>query len=236
MLISVYKCGNLHLERFSIWMIGENQMKIILAGDSTVANCPQDEAPMAGWGQYLSNYVSYPVLNHAKGGSTTQSFVQEDRWDMVCQLIEPKDVVCIQFGHNDQKPEHKIYSEDYYQNISQMVKDVQTQGGRPILLTPPERNNFFRDRHFPTLEKEATIIQTVAKEQGIPCLPLHTYTKESYAANGEHKNRQFFVWLEPGQSKNYPRGYRDNTHFTEKGARWLASWIGEQLQVYLTNE
>lgn len=210
-------------------------MKIILAGDSTVANCPEHEAPMAGWGQYLSDYLAEDVQvnNIAKGGSTTVSFREEGRWETVCGLIEENDIVCIQFGHNDQKPEKKIYSQDFYRNLSKMVLDVKDRKGQPILLTPPERNNFFRNQLFPTLEKEATIIQKVAEENQMPCIQLHHYTKRCYQENGEEKNRDYFMWTMSGEFANYPQGYQDNTHFKESGARLIAEWVAQELKKYL---
>jgi hypothetical protein len=51
-------------------------MKILLAGDSTVANCPAYEYPMSGWGAHLAPevYSWGAVHNFAKGGATTESF------------------------------------------------------------------------------------------------------------------------------------------------------------------
>lgn len=54
-----------------------NEVKIFLAGDSTVANYPENEAPMAGWGQVLQDYFSKEVVihNHAKCGASSNSFL-----------------------------------------------------------------------------------------------------------------------------------------------------------------
>ena len=49
-------------------------MKLILAGDSTVAACPSFEYPMSGWGAVLPPLVWRwaAVHNLAKGGATTE--------------------------------------------------------------------------------------------------------------------------------------------------------------------
>src|SRR6476661_362395 len=57
-------------------------MKILLAGDSTVADCPTQEFPMSGWGAQLPphTYRWGSVHNFAKGGASTESFRDEGRW------------------------------------------------------------------------------------------------------------------------------------------------------------
>ncbi|WP_321433140.1 rhamnogalacturonan acetylesterase [Trichococcus flocculiformis] len=206
-------------------------MKILLAGDSTVATCPDNEAPMAGWGQFLQDYIpkEIQVVNIAKGGSTTASFRADQLWDMLLKQMKVSDIVCIQFGHNDQKPERKIYTEDYVANLQRMVREVKANRGIPVLITPPERNNFFLNELFPTLEKEATIVRTLAEEEDLLCIDLHKQTKDWYRKKGELENRKHFVWLKPGEHENYPDGFRDNTHFSEAGSRLIAEWISNCL-------
>ncbi|BDG36146.1 SGNH/GDSL hydrolase family protein [Saccharococcus caldoxylosilyticus] len=81
-------------------------INIFLAGDSTVANCPPHEAPMAGWGQVLQAFFTddVKVYNYAKGGASSNSFIEEGRLQLILDAIEPTDYLFIQFGHNDQKP------------------------------------------------------------------------------------------------------------------------------------
>ncbi len=81
-------------------------IQVFLAGDSTVSDCPPHEAPMAGWGQVFGQLFSEDVLvrNHAKGGASTNSFVEEGRLQAIAERITQGDYLLIQFGHNDQKP------------------------------------------------------------------------------------------------------------------------------------
>jgi lysophospholipase L1-like esterase len=60
-------------------------MKILLAGDSTVANCPTHEYPMSGWGAQLPRHVYTwaAVHNLAKGGASTESFREEGLWEQL---------------------------------------------------------------------------------------------------------------------------------------------------------
>lgn len=78
-------------------------IQVFLAGDSTVSDCPPHEAPMAGWGQVFGQLFSEGVLvrNHAKGGASTNSFVEEGRLQAIAEHITQGDYLLIQFGHND---------------------------------------------------------------------------------------------------------------------------------------
>jgi rhamnogalacturonan acetylesterase len=88
---------------------------IYLAGDSTMAklSSPTDGTntrphisytqltPKPGWGQYLSKYVTVPVVNKAIGGRSARSFSVEGRFAEIEKLVTTGDIVIIEFGHND---------------------------------------------------------------------------------------------------------------------------------------
>ena len=107
-------------------------MKILLAGDSTVANCPTYEYPMSGWGAHLAPevYSWGAVHNFAKGGATTESFREEGLWYELLHQAVSGDVVLIQFGHNDQKRGHLAARGGYADNLRRMVARCPGQGGR----------------------------------------------------------------------------------------------------------
>ncbi|CAI6340274.1 unnamed protein product [Periconia digitata] len=75
---------------------------IYLAGDSTMArgggggNTATD-----GWGNFFPYSVSLPVVNKAIGGRSARSFTVEGRFDEITRLVQPNDIVIIEFGHND---------------------------------------------------------------------------------------------------------------------------------------
>src|SRR5450756_1783808 len=80
-------------------------MRFLLAGDSTVAACPPQEHPMSGWGAALERRLRPEdvVVNFAKGGATTQSFIAEGLWGALLAQARPGDVAVIQSGNNDQR-------------------------------------------------------------------------------------------------------------------------------------
>ncbi|KAF1977238.1 SGNH hydrolase [Bimuria novae-zelandiae CBS 107.79] len=74
---------------------------IYLAGDSTMANKGANDGATDGWGQYLSKYVTAPVVNKAVGGRSARSYTNEGRFTDIANLIKSGDIVVIEFGHND---------------------------------------------------------------------------------------------------------------------------------------
>ena len=54
-----------------------------------------------GWGQYLSAYLTIPVINKAIAGRSARSYTNEGRFTEIASLLKPDDIVVIEFGHND---------------------------------------------------------------------------------------------------------------------------------------
>ena len=82
--------------------------RIFIAADSTAATYGPERAPPAGWGQALQSWLDpaqWQVRNHAIGGRSTRSFINEGRLDVVAKALQGGDVLLIQFGHNDAKAE-----------------------------------------------------------------------------------------------------------------------------------
>lgn len=74
---------------------------IFIAGDSTAAVMP---APRCGWGVPFAAYfdpAKVNVVNCARGGRSSRTFITEGHWDELMALVKPGDIVLIQFGHND---------------------------------------------------------------------------------------------------------------------------------------
>lgn len=55
-----------------------------------------------GWGQYLADSLSIPVVNNDIGGRSARSFTREGRIDTIINtVVSGDDIVVIEFGHND---------------------------------------------------------------------------------------------------------------------------------------
>ena len=78
--------------------------RILLIGDSTMADKPLAGNPERGWGQLLPRFfdTDVTVRNFARNGRSTKSFVSEGLWEKVCAEMKPGDYLLIQFGHNNE--------------------------------------------------------------------------------------------------------------------------------------
>jgi rhamnogalacturonan acetylesterase len=73
--------------------------KLLICSDSTTAN--YSSGVLQGWGYYVGEYLSVPVVNLAKNGRSTRSFIREGLWAELLKRTVPGDFVVIEMGHND---------------------------------------------------------------------------------------------------------------------------------------
>ncbi|HEV7948365.1 MAG TPA: rhamnogalacturonan acetylesterase [Glaciihabitans sp.] len=195
-------------------------MRYLLAGDSTVAECEPNELAMSGWGASLPQYIGADdtVLNFAKGGATTKSFREEGHWQAVLDALQPGDTVIIQFGHNDQKhPELLAASGGYTNRLRDFVREARSAGARVVLCTSVERRLFEGGRIRWSHGAYPAAVRQLARGVDVPVIELTAFTTWLYEHLGEEKSAQLFT---PS----------DNTHFHEKGADAIASYIAITLR------
>lgn len=75
---------------------------IWVAGDSTAARGAGEL--QQGWAVPFSDYFDQNkvnVVNCARGGRSSRTFITEGLWDKLIKGVKPGDIVLIQFGHND---------------------------------------------------------------------------------------------------------------------------------------
>ncbi len=211
-------------------------MKILLAGDSTVANCPTHEFPMSGWGAQLAplTYAWGAVHNFAKGGASTESFRAEGLWAALLAAAGPGDVVLIQFGHNDQKKQHLAARTGYAANLRTMVADVRAAGAAPVLCTSVERRHFLDAPSSgavlaESLEDYPEVVRELGLELGVPVVDLNAWTRRLYLGLGRDGSRELFCHFAPGEHAHWPDGLADDTHFSQQGAALVAGEVGRQV-------
>lgn len=211
-------------------------MKILLAGDSTVANCPTQEFPMSGWGARLAplTHTWAAVHNFAKGGASTESFRDEGLWDSLLAEAGEGDLVLIQFGHNDQKKPHLAARTGYAANLRAMVAEVRERGAAPVLCTSVERRHFLDGPASDavleeSLEDYPEVVREIARELGVALIDLNSWTRSLYAGLGRGASISLFCHFGPGEHAHWPNGLADNTHFSQKGASLVAGEVARQL-------
>lgn len=208
-------------------------MKIFLAGDSTVASCPPHEAPMAGWGQVAAKFFNenITIVNAAKGGRSSNSFIEEGLLDGIWEAIAPGDYLFIQFGHNDQKEFGTKPWTTFPHYLTQYIDGARERGAIPVLVTSVQRRTFGEDGMIhSSLGEYPDSMRKLADEKDVPLIDLHEKTKTLYESYGPDRSTELFTWLAPGENGNYPDGVQDNTHFCETGARAVASLVVEGIK------
>ncbi|MEH7239057.1 rhamnogalacturonan acetylesterase [Bacillus sp. JJ1562] len=215
-------------------------VQIYIAGDSTVSDCPPNEEPRAGWGQVLNHYFLDNIIIHnlAIGGRSSKSFIDEKRLETILNEIQPNDYLFIQFGHNDQKQDHRRtepYS-SYHSYLNQYIVGAREKNAIPVLVTSMHRRNFDENgKIVNSLGEYPEAMKALAKEQQVSLIDLWNESKQLYESLGPEKCKDLFLWLEPGEHPNYPDGICDDTHFREEGAHKFASIIAKEIKENIPN-
>lgn len=224
-------------------------VKILMAGDSTMADKPLFKSGRdtltgevfeeinleRGWGQLLPELISEKgkVVNYARNGRSTRTFIEEGLWTELINSTAPGDFVIIQFGHNDGVITKKSYTNpvQFRLNFVAFVNEVKAKGAYPILCTPVTRRRFDENGMLvPTHGEYPDIIRSVAAQEEVPLIDLEILTSQWLQEAGVEGSRQYFHKLAPGVSRLYPQGLDDNTHFNEQGAREVAQMFVNEVK------
>lgn len=216
--------------------VAEQPVTLFLAGDSTIAEKLASKRPETGWGEVLGvQFLPGKVVvdNRARNGRSTRTFIAEGRWQALIDYIRPGDYVFIQFGHNDQsvqKQDRYTPPADYRRNLERFVADVRARRATPILLTPVARRKFEDGRMLPSHGEYPQIVRDVASALQVPLIDMEERSTAILSAAGEEGSKSLFLWLQPDQSPNYPKGIEDNTHFSPAGALRMAEAVADGLR------
>ncbi|MEU0090995.1 SGNH/GDSL hydrolase family protein [Kribbella sp. NPDC006257] len=190
-----------------------------LAGDSTV--CDQPTAPYTGWGQVLPTRVGSGavIANYGDSGESSGSFLSNSAlFPRMKPLIKSKDLVLIQFGHNDKDTTATAFRD----NLSRMVNGVRERGGTPVLMTPPVRRLFSGSRLTSTALHVngrgvdlPAVIRALGRSANVPVIDLTAKSKAMVESLGPTASQQLYLTREAG----------DNTHFSVYGATQMANLV-----------
>jgi len=200
-------------------------VRLFIAGDSTAAEYGPERAPQAGWGQALQSYLDparFEVRNHAKGGRSTRSFIDEGRLDAIGRELRRGDVLLIQFGHNDAKFEDRTrYTDpdsDYPRMLMRYVQVARDQGATPVLVTPVARLLYDFGSLLDTHARYTLAMQQLATREHVALIDLNDRSMRWIRALGEQGARPYFLFV-PEQKK------ADGTHFSVAGANAVACLV-----------
>ena len=202
-------------------------MNVFICGDSTAASYDPRETLMTGWGQVLGEYLPRAhVVNHAMAGRSTKSFLAEGRLQKLDGALQPRDLVLIQFAHNDEsdKPErHADPWTAYSDNLAVFVDFARRRQAIPVLLTPicmrKWENGVLQDTHG----EYPAAMRAVAQRMDVPLIDMYGDSFRIVAQAGEEGSKAFFLHLPPGLDARYPDGVNDNAHTRREGAERFAA-------------
>ncbi|MDH5822410.1 cupin domain-containing protein [Luteimonas sp. RD2P54] len=199
--------------------------RVFIAGDSTAAEYGPERAPQAGWGQVLQGYLdpgAYEVRNHARGGRSARSFIEQGLLDPVAEGLREGDVLLVQFGHNDAKFEDPArYNEPeraYPQWLMRYVALARERGATPILITPVARRLFDFGALLDTHVRYSEAVRTLARRESLALIDLDTASRDWLRALGDEASKPYFMHV-PAQGK------ADDTHFSTAGATQVACLV-----------
>ena len=209
-------------------------MTIHICGDSTAQSYTAEHAPQTGWGQVLGEYLpGIDINNRAMAGRSTKSFLAEERLEAIKPLLQPGDLLLIQFAHNDwnEKPErHTEPWTTYTDNLNVFIDTALAHGAVPVLLTPiPMRcweNGQLRDMHgeYPVAMRQ------LAKQRGIALLDVYAEGLRALTDMGEEATVSLYMNLAPGAHAAFPEGKVDDAHTQPAGAKLFAGIVADLLK------
>ncbi|MET0635690.1 MAG: rhamnogalacturonan acetylesterase [Chitinophagaceae bacterium] len=214
----------------------ERKIRILMAGDSTMSVKETTAYPETGWGMPFQYFwdSTVEVINLAKNGRSTRTFISEGRWEKLMEQVRKGDYVFIEFGHNDEskeKPDRYTTVDEYRANLSRFVDEVRSRNAIPVLLTPVSRRKFESEGQVTqTHPLYSTVVRELAAAKKVTFIDLDELTRKLYERFGPEWSRQLFLHLRPGEHPNYPSGREDNTHFNELGARLVAQEVLTAIQ------
>lgn len=216
---------------------------VFIIGDSTVKNGKGDGAGNQwGWGDPIAFYfdsAKVTVKNHALGGTSSRTFQSKGLWKAVFDRLKKGDFVLMQFGHNDSGPvndtlrargtikgigeeteeidnlitkQHEIvHSYGWY--LRKMVRETQSKGAIPVIITPIPRNYWENNQIKRTSESYPEWVMQVARQEKVYAIDLNKSMSDELDLLGEWQASERFLFV------------GDHTHTTAEGALMSSSLV-----------
>ena len=199
---------------------------IYWAGDSTVQYNDITTYPQTGIGQVFHLFLKpeVKVLNFAKNGRSTKSFIDEGRLAAIEEQITEGDFLFIQFGHNDEKKADPVRYTDpfgqYMVNLERFVNVAREKKAYPVLITPLERRCFAEGNQLGVGEHSDYVaaMKQAAENLDVPLIDLYSMSREKLRKAGAEKTKDWYMHLPKDVYLSHPEGLTDNTHLKYEGA------------------
>ncbi|ESK90914.1 rhamnogalacturonan acetylesterase [Moniliophthora roreri MCA 2997] len=204
---------------------------VYLAGDSTMARNGGGSGT-DGWGQYLQQYMSIPVVNSAIAGRSSRSYTDEGRFNTLINTVKSGDYVVIEFGHNDglsgttdngrqcaygdgydttttvttsTGSQLIIHTFPYY--VQNAVNALKAKGAIPIVSSQTP-SNYWTGSSISAGPRFVDYAETAASRTGVTYIDHYAYTAAAYNKLGQSTVNTYFPL--------------DQTHTSPAGANIVA--------------
>jgi rhamnogalacturonan acetylesterase len=208
---------------------------LFVVGDSTANNNANGGK---GWGDPFVAFFDTSkinVLNRARAGRSSRTFLTEGLWEKVLQDLKAGDFVLIQFGHNDGGPldtgrargslpglgeetkevtkadgtKEVVHTFGWYNR--KFIADVKAKGATPILLSLTVRNIWKEGKVERGSGRFRQWAEELARAEGVRFVDVTGIVADKYEALGEEKVRPLFG--------------PDHTHTSPAGAEFNAAAV-----------
>jgi rhamnogalacturonan acetylesterase len=215
---------------------------LFVVGDSTANN---NANGARGWGDPFAAFFDTSkinVLNRARAGRSSRTFLTEGLWDKVLQDLKPGDFVLIQFGHNDGGPldtgrargslpglgeetqevtmpdgrKEVVHTFGWYNR--KFIADVKAKGAKPVILSLTVRNIWQEGKVERGSGKFREWAEELARAEGLPFVDVTTIVADKYEALGEEKVKALFG---PDHTHTSPAGAEFNAAAVVAGLKGL---------------
>lgn len=217
---------------------------LFVVGDSTANN---NANGAQGWGDPFVAYFDarhINVLNRARAGRSSRTFLTEGLWDKVLAEMKPGDFVLIQFGHNDagaindasrargslpglgeetveidNQLTHKhevVHTFGWY--MRRFIADAKAKGANSFVLSLTVRNIWKDGRVERGPGRYGEWSEEIARSEGVPFVDLTNIVADKYESLGEEKVKEFFG---PDHTHTSPAGAELNAASVVAGLKGL---------------
>lgn len=189
---------------------------VYLIGDSTVRNGRGDGSSGEwGWGDFLVGFVDRArinVVNRAVGGLSSRTYLTYGHWARVRSMLQPGDVVVMQFGHNDSAPindthrargtlpgvgeqteaiENLLTGEpevvgSYGSYLRTFIAESRSAGATPVVCSPVPRKQWKNRALLRDTDRYPLWARQVAELESVAFVDLHSLVADHYEQMGPH--------------------------------------------------
>ncbi len=206
----------------------QDVITVFLCANSTVVD--QDYEPWIGWGQMLPKFFNDKVCvaNYAESGETATGFIARRRLEKLLTQAKAGDYIIAEFGHNDQKEkgEGRGAYLNFTDRLKEFIEKARAIGAHPVFITPTQRRSFNEEgKIVDTHGDYPDAMKKLAKEENVPLIDLHSYTRTLYEAMGVEESVHAFVHYPANTFPNQPKALKDNTHFNPFGGSQIVQCV-----------